>query len=68
MQWLVALMCVLAVVVAVVLLLVRRNAKPEPGTDFDSEEFLAEYFALEEFNDEDLRDRLEHLRGVPELR
>ena len=29
---------------------------------------LDRYFALDEFNDEELRERIEHLRGVPELR
>ncbi|HMK10210.1 MAG TPA: hypothetical protein VK461_01375 [Acidimicrobiales bacterium] len=42
----------------------RQDAADDP----EAEDFLAEYFALEEFNDAELRERLEHLRGVPDLR
>jgi uncharacterized membrane protein len=71
MGWLFASMLGFVVLIAVVLVvfLVRRSARPERPTESDAEDYLAEYFALEEFNnDADLRERLEHLRGVPELR
>ncbi len=58
----------IVILVAVVVVFVRRSSRPEPPTDSEAEDFLTEYFALEEFDDEKLRERLEHLRGVPELR
>ncbi len=69
MGWLLASTLGFMVLIAVVVLLVRRRARPVEATEPDAEDFLAEYFALEEFKHEaDLRERLEHLRGVPELR
>ena len=69
MGWLLALTLVFVVLVAVVAVLVRRSTRSEPPAESDAEDFLTEYFALEEFkHDADLRERLEHLRGAPELR
>ena len=69
MGWLLALTLGFVVLIAVVVFLVRRRARPVRPTEHDAEDFLAEYFALEEFeHDADLRERLEHLRGQPELR
>ena len=69
MGWLLALTFAFMVLIAVVVVLLRRSARPQPSTESDAEDYLTEYFALEEFtHDADLRERLEHLRGVPELR
>ena len=69
MGWLLALTLGLMVLIAVVVFVVRRRARPVTPTEHDAEDFLEEYFALEEFeHDADLRERLEHLRGQPELR
>jgi hypothetical protein len=69
MGWLLALTFGLMGLIAVVVLLAHRSARRVRPTESDAEDFLAEYFALEEFtHDADLRERLERLRGQPELR
>lgn len=69
MGWLLALTFGLMGLIAVVVLFTQRSARQERPTESDAEDFLAEYFALEPFKDDaDLRERLEHLRGQPELR
>ncbi|HTN78294.1 MAG TPA: hypothetical protein VMK16_01375 [Acidimicrobiales bacterium] len=64
---------VLGIVLVIVGLVVVVRAvvdreRHDTADDPEAEEFLAEYFALDEFNDAELRERLEHLRGVPDLR
>jgi hypothetical protein len=56
------------VVVAWVVFLELCRKRLEPPVATEAEDYLTEYFALEEFDDEELRERIEHLRGVPELR
>ncbi len=70
MGWLLASTLGFMVLIAVVVFLVRRRARPQQATEPDAEDFLAEYFALEEFarTTPISRERLEHLRGQPELR
>ena len=67
MEWLVVAGVFVIVVAWVVLLeLCKRRLEPPVATEAD--DYLTEYFALDEFNDEELRERIEHLRRVPELR
>ena len=69
-QVVVVALSVLVVVVGLVLIVaaVKVRGQPDPPDDSEAEDFLTEYFALEEFDDAQLQERLEHLRGVPELR
>ncbi len=67
-QVVVVALSVLLVVVGLVLIVAAVKRREQPDPPDDSEDFLTEYFALEEFNDAEFRERLEHLRGVPELR
>jgi uncharacterized membrane protein len=72
MSWQVAGVVLGALLVVVGLVMVVRAAigreRRDTSEESNAEEFLAEYFSLEEFNDAELRERIEHLRGVPELR
>ena len=69
MEWfVVACALVFVIVVAWVLFLELCRRRLEPPVATKADDYLTEYFALDEFNDEELRERIEHLRGVPELR
>jgi uncharacterized membrane protein len=71
MEWFVvgcALALVFVIVVAWVVFLELCRRRLEPPVATKADDYLTEYFALDEFNDEELRERIEHLRGVPELR
>ena len=60
----------LVLLAAVIVLLVRRRrSQPSMGlaTESQPEAFLTEYFALDEFNDEELRQRLERMRSAPNV-
>jgi uncharacterized membrane protein len=69
MSWLLLVLVLgLLILVGVAAVAVIRRPRTDPPADSDAEDFLTEYFALEEFDDNELRERLEHLRGVPDLR
>ena len=66
--WLLALTFGLIGLIAVVVLFTHRSARQERPDESDAEDFFARYFALESFKeDADHQERLEHLRGRPEV-
>ena len=63
-----ALLVVVGLAVVVHAVISRERQDPVDPDEPGAEEFLEQYFALEEFNDEELRERLEQLRGVSGIR